>query len=151
MAADGGEVAPVGLFGESVTAVVIASADGGSEPKLALSPVELDFGIVQLGSTASRKIRLFNVGFSDLEILNITPAQAGGAFATYFTSPFTIPPRGQVLLTVEFRPGAAGPFATELLIDGSDSIEPHRVLLRGRTTPATTPGRVRAAGFEGGD
>jgi hypothetical protein len=103
-------VSDVGVRVESDTLAV---------PKqLGIGTRTVDFGTIDAGAAACRQIRLFNLGFAALTIVDVD--FTGTGFASFFGEPFAIPAYGFVGLPVCFQPVAAGSFSGELIVTSDD-------------------------------
>ena len=111
------------------------SASAGTPGALRVSGAPVDFGAVQVGTTATRTFTLTNSGGTAVTIQKSKPP-FGGAFSATSALPegTTITPGESVTETVAFTPTAAGPATATWAITGDDGS--HDVQLTG--TGATT-------------
>jgi PKD repeat protein len=112
-------------------AVVFASNGGNSTntvtgsavtaPRLAISPVSLDFGTVAVGANAQASFVLTNLGGATLS--NGVAAVSPGAFTIVSGTPFNLPGFGSTNLAVRFSPSSAGSFSNIVVLtsDGGNS------------------------------
>jgi hypothetical protein len=99
--------------------------DGGEETppqRVGVSPDSLDFGVVGLGGSKSRSVRISNFGFSNLTVHDVTTSTP--EVWTFFVEAFTIEPLGFVDLWVVFEPTSVGDTSGTLTIESSDPGEP---------------------------
>ncbi len=110
----GGGAAHVELLGLGISEVFGAS------------PTVANFGIVKAGtSSAPYEVTLTN---HSAETLTMAPAQLAGVAPEQFQVVFTaaqVPPAGQVVARVTYRPQVAGEHAAELRLLSSDPAVPH--------------------------
>ena len=105
----------------SATIIPVQGKAGG--PDIEVTPPELNFGQIALGTTGKRRILVENVGFSDLTVSQINPDTAGtGLFAVSRRS-FGVPRGDSVVIEVDFSPVAEGVVMSEILIQSDDSDE----------------------------
>ena len=114
--ASGREVTGVSFVGGAI--VQVTAPIGGAGGRAAIAPATLEFGRVSVGSSATRKVRVTNLGSSSLSILSVTPSLPD--FTSYFTEAFEIPAHGFVELEVVFRPAATGDCPGEIVIETDD-------------------------------
>ncbi|MCK4695519.1 MAG: hypothetical protein KAT74_07140, partial [Candidatus Cloacimonetes bacterium] len=97
-------------------------------PGIMINPKLLDFGIHTINTTSEVKnISIWNIGFSSLEINNIT-ASAGflikrdnyPQFGSFIT-PFSVEPDSTEIINVIFEPLAAGYYEDNIVIYSNDS------------------------------
>lgn len=138
-----GEIDVTTNDGEDV--VVGLGASAGAPGLLQFSSQTVDFGNVQVGSTASRTFTLTNAGGTAVNI-NKSKPPFGGDFAatTQLNEGTTIAPGQSVTETVTFTPPTTGPAtAGTWAITGDDTSGPHMIQFTGTGvtaggTPTTT-------------
>jgi len=97
----------------------------------------LAFGIVSVGSQASRTFGLFNVGSADVHVTSVARTAGSAAFTVVGPSAFTIPPGGQVDVQVQFAPTSYGPQTATFTVTSDDPQQPTiNVPASGETPPA---------------
>ena len=91
-------------------------------PEIASQPADkINYGRVDLGSSSSKTLKIYNIGLGDLKVSNITSTNT--SFTTNFTGPMTIP-GGEIRdIIVTFTPQAEGPSQATLTINNNDSNE----------------------------
>jgi hypothetical protein len=109
---------------------------------VSLSPWQLNFGNVPVGSSSSQSLLLRNVGSASLDISSI-------ATSTYFSQTNTcgssVAGGSNCAITVTFTPGASGVTAGQLIVTDSASGSPHIVALMGTGTTAVGPSQSGVA------
>jgi len=101
---------------------VLTSVGPQPGPQLSVSPQQLVFGDVTVGSTAEDSVTLANSGDANLEITAIT---LGGTSPAAFsivplTLPLTLVPGQTVPLEATFSPAVEGPVSAVVTIDSND-------------------------------
>jgi hypothetical protein len=109
----------LGTYGRSVFELTPASG-----PLLTVSG-NLNFGNVGVGHTATKVIRLSNVGSSDLTVNNITRTSGSSDFTVTGTFPATIAAGAFLDVTFNFAPGAIGPETAAFNISSNDQFQPN--------------------------
>jgi iron transport multicopper oxidase len=126
--------------GEDVAVGIAASA--GAPGMLQFSSEHLDFGNVQVGSTASKTFTLTNTGGTAV-VINKSKPPFGGDFAATTALPegTTLAPGKTITQTVTFTPTATGPATpSSWAITGDDSSGLHQIQFTGAgVTAAGTP------------
>jgi hypothetical protein len=96
----------------------------------------LAFGVVTLGSSATLPFSLFNVGSADVHVSSITRTAGSTAFTIVSpTPPLTIPPGGQVDVTVRYAPTTAGIQTATFTVTSDDPVQPTRSVPASGDTP----------------
>ncbi|MEM6325603.1 MAG: choice-of-anchor D domain-containing protein [Bacteroidota bacterium] len=90
-------------------------------PEIDVTPLTLDFGGVDVGSTADLMVTVSNAGDADLIITGAT--EDGDAFSIASALPGPIAPGGSAMITIRFAPAAIGPAAATLTITSNDADE----------------------------
>ena len=112
-------------------------------PDIQVTPMDVDFGDVDLGNSQSATVTIANVGDSDITISSIEIQQGGTDFS--ITSPLFLPvffsAGGSIQVEVTFTPSADGIALATLQIGSSDPDDPITdVILAGMGIGgATTP------------
>ncbi len=97
----------------------------GGGPDIDVMPLVLDFGRVSLMAPARRVVKIQNIGFAELEIMEIVPTSSSGASEFSWSRVGRILARNGVYdLEVTFQPTTAGRVTSELLIRSADQDEP---------------------------
>lgn len=138
-----GQPAPGVTFRGGVEVRVSAAGAGPPSQKIGFFPAAIDFGQVDPGGTARRRLRISNFGFSDLEVRDVGVSLP--EFSSFFGAAFTVPPFGFVELGVEFDPERSGFFSGDLVIASDDQRQPAIfVPLAGNSDPTlgVAPGRL---------
>ena len=105
---------------------------GPAAPQLALVQTSLDFGDVQLGSSRSLNLTLFNIGRAPL---NVSGVMAMPPFTPTFAGPVVISPGGLLTVPVTFAPSDVGPATANLTVQSNDPVQPVQIIsLRGEGT-----------------
>ncbi|MBC8252848.1 MAG: choice-of-anchor D domain-containing protein, partial [Ardenticatenia bacterium] len=94
---------------------------GSATPQLALVQASLDFGDVQLGSSHSLNLALFNLGNAPL---NVSAVTATPPFTPTFAGPAAIEPGGVLTVPVTFVPEDVGPATADLTVQSDDPLQP---------------------------
>ncbi len=91
-----------------------------------VSPESHDFGEVEVGSSATASVTLFNQGDADLTITSdaFSPNISSFSMTSPLTLPATIAPEETLDIEVSFAPVSAGSFSTVLQFGSDDSAEP---------------------------
>lgn len=109
----------IGTYGRSVFQLTFATG-----PLIAVN-ADLAFGVVALGSTATRIMQVFNVGSTDLHISSITHNGSNDFSITSGPpTPVTVIPGGEIDYTVTFTPTASGNETAGFAINSDDPIHP---------------------------
>lgn len=102
--------------------VRVALGGNGGGPDIDVTPLVLDFGRVSLMAPSRRVVQIANVGYAELEVMNVVNT-ATGTFSAPSVGRFLS--RGGVYdLIVEFQPTSAGRVGGELIINSDDQDEP---------------------------
>lgn len=107
------------LLAAATSALAVGCEDetvlGDVQPGLSVEPTAIDFGAVQLGTTASREVFVRNTGTGTLEVSVAAGNPFPGAYR-FDIDRDTVPPSGVAALTVRFTPEQLGDFPAELLL-----------------------------------
>ena len=122
-AAQGATLPLVIAFGENRSQAVNLPIAGVTPPpsQIDVSPAGLDFGDVNVGSSANATLTIRNTGAGSLTVnsLNIDSARFA---VTSPSAPFTVAPGGQQTVTVRFQPATAGRVTAAVLIGSDDPV-----------------------------
>ena len=138
---------------EAVTSLgnLIVNSDGGSSnisltgtsgapPELVVTPLSIDFGVVDGGASAARSFSVKNVGGLDLMITKSKPPSLGKFSAQTPLAEGTVVKAGQTLTeTVRFASTAVGAFSDTWLITGNDTSGLQTVTFSGSAVTAPMP------------
>ena len=124
-AAQGATLPLVIAFGESRSqAVNLPIAGVTPQPgQIDVSPAGLDFGDVNVGSSANTTLTIRNAGGGALTVSSINIDKAQFA-VTSPSAPFTVAPGAQRMVTLRFQPTAAGRVTAAVLIGSDDPANP---------------------------
>ena len=117
-------------------------------PVADVTPLSLDFGIVTVGSSATRTFTVANVGTAQL---TVTIANAAGTSAEFSASPasFTVDPGATATVTATYAPVDVGTDGGSFLVQTNDPNQPSvPVVITGTGAAAPTAGPP--PGFRGG-
>ena len=134
------------LFAQSLLTAVFLWAAYGSVPAHAIqvTPLAYDFGEVEVGSSSSTSITIFNdTGHSHtLTTVAFTPESSPDfSIATALDLPMTLPSLGRLEVEVVFSPSTAGLLLADLQIHAIDSsLKIVSVSLQGGTGTPPLPG-----------
>ncbi len=114
----------VATYGRS--AFELTSATG---PLLAING-SMAFGSVDVGSTATRTVQLFNVGSTDLHVNGFSLSGGSAEFSIISgpATPVTILPGSHIDFTVQFAPASAGDKTATFQISSDDPFQPSLTL-----------------------
>ncbi len=118
--------------------MVLSPADG---PDITVTPMSLDFGLVEVGSSSSTEnVTVTNEGAANLIIGNLSINNNQFSVTSGNISDQTLIPGASANITVGFTPGSTGAHSANLTIPSNDADEnPVNVLLSGNgTEPPTT-------------
>ena len=100
----------------------------------------LAFGVVVPGSSATLTFSLFNVGSADLHVASITRTAGSAAFTIVGPNPpFTIPPGGEVDVTVRYAPTTFGIQTATFTVTSDDPVQPTVAVPASGDTPPAPP------------
>ena len=125
-AAQGATLPLVIAFGESRSQAVNLPVAGVTPPppgQIGVSPAGLDFGDVNVGSSANATLTVRNVSAGSLTVNSINTDNARFAVVSPPT-PFTVPPGAQRMITLSFQPTAVGRVDASALIGSDDPLNP---------------------------
>jgi uncharacterized repeat protein (TIGR01451 family) len=119
---------------------VALSGTGGNQPVMAITPRDINYGSVPVGTTATQTFTITNTGGTDLTI-NISKAPGGAGFTAATSLPeSTLIPAGQTVTErVDFTPTAVGSASDTWAITGDDAGGRQVVTFHGTGTAAVTP------------
>jgi Abnormal spindle-like microcephaly-assoc'd, ASPM-SPD-2-Hydin len=102
-------------------------------PAMAVSPVALDFGLVQVGEVARQSVTVANSGEVPLHLSGLVFAGPGDPFVVAGLESDQVLPGASVGFTVAFAPLLIEPFEEELRVESDDPVTPAlSVSLRGQ-------------------
>jgi hypothetical protein len=111
---------------------------GGAIPEHCDNPAAYDFGDIPVGETGDADFTIRGTGFDsivwDVEIEDDT----GDAFSVTDAPEFPAEITGSIDISVDFTPGAVGPYTAALRIDSTDLTDPWFVYLSGAGVSAET-------------
>ena len=105
---------------DAVTVPIQLQGLGVGVPNISVAPDQLDFGTVTVGQSLTLTLTVSNTGTGDLRVDPITSTNPRFSVVSP-TGPFTVAPREQQLVTVQFRPTTAGGQSAELRIASNDA------------------------------
>ena len=120
----------------------IALAGTGMAPGLSLTPTELDFGSVEVGTTSlTRSVTLENTSNLPLTLdsVTITGDFADAVTGTCTAAPFTLAASANCTLDVIFAPTSTGPHNGELAVASNAPTSPDSITLTGTGVAAGAP------------
>jgi Abnormal spindle-like microcephaly-assoc'd, ASPM-SPD-2-Hydin len=88
---------------------------------MSLSPASLNFGNVNVGSTAAQNMQLSNTGNASITITQVA-ASGTGISVSGVTTPLTISPSQSVTVAVHFAPTSAGATTGSLTVTNSQGV-----------------------------
>ncbi|RMD96954.1 MAG: choice-of-anchor D domain-containing protein, partial [Calditrichaeota bacterium] len=124
---------------------VVSAAPATPVPDISVSPLALDFGTVDTGTSSDLVVTISNVGTADLQVTGLSFANGNPVYSLVSppATPFTITPGGTpVDVTVRFSPTVAQTELDTLVIANDDPDEnPVKVSLTGtgQTPPPSEP------------
>jgi hypothetical protein len=126
-------------FSASTLVAVDASAGGPPGQRISFAPELLQFDAVAAGQSSRRRLRITNLGFSELHLYTVATTLA--EFSTYFPSCempdeacMTVPSYGSFVLPIEFSPSGSGIYAADVVVHSNDATRsPLHIPLRGRS------------------
>jgi len=95
-------------------------------PNVAVSPLFIDFGTVEVGQTSSATVSVLNRGAATLSVVSVS-SSAPGAFVTR-TAPFSLGPNEQRDLETSFEPSSEGDFLASITIASDDPRRPEVIV-----------------------
>jgi len=121
----------VTIDGTTYAAVPFDLDTGGgmSGPGIAVDKMDLDFGNVTAGGSATMTVNIQSVGTDDLHVNSITITDAGN-FSVDKTV-FTLAPQATEMVTVTFQPTAGGDFTADMSIESDAPYNPVVIHLQG--------------------
>lgn len=127
----------------SVTVPFRGSGVSGA-PLLAISPRDVDFGSVPIGSTVSRTFDVSNIGNLLLTITKAAPPAAPFGVALPIPEGQQLPPAAVIHQTVTFSPTASGAASGVYLITANDGQGAIPVTVHGIGSPSATGSAIPA-------
>lgn len=115
-----------------------------TQPRLSLSPANVDFGSVSIGTTDTSVLTIGNSGAADLTISLVTLTGADFGL-TGISTPRTIPAGQTVPVTVSFKPTASGAVSGNIAIVSNDSTNATANVALTGTGSTTTVGKLTAS------
>ena len=100
-------------------------------PFITFAPGEADFGLLPLGRTRSIEVRVFNRGFTSLNVSGIA-LTGSSAFSVSATTLLTIATNSSKTFLVRFTPGTQGDHTGVIEFTHNESATKYRLPLRGR-------------------
>jgi hypothetical protein len=138
----------VHVFGGVATLVTSAGdfgvpVSGSAVPpsQINITPYDLNFGDVTVGSSSQMSFEIGDEGGEPLTITQSTPPSTDGFSATTTLNvPSDIPGNSSIEETVQFSPTTTGPLASNWLITGNDGSGLQTVTFTGTGVPASSGG-----------
>lgn len=112
-------------FGENRSQAVNLPIAGltPSPGQIDVSPAGLDFGDVNVGSSANATLTIRNAGGGALTVTSFSVDSTRFA-VTSPSAPFTLAPGGEQMVTLRFQPAAAGQVTSAVVIGSDDPVNP---------------------------
>ena len=104
------------------TRIPLQGKAGG--PDIEVTPLELNFGQIVLGTSGKKRILVSNIGYSDLTISSVNGDVAATGNFTVDMVAVTIPSGSAEVIEVTFTPTIEGQVNSQVLISSDDSDEP---------------------------
>ncbi len=95
-------------------------------PNVAVSPLFIDFGTVEVGQSSSATVEVSNRGNAALSVISVS-SSAPGAFVTR-TPPFSLGPNERCDLKMSFEPSSEGDFLASITIASDDPRRPEVIV-----------------------
>ncbi|WP_211268854.1 choice-of-anchor D domain-containing protein [Actinoplanes subtropicus] len=130
----------------AVTVPVTGTAVAGA-PQLTITPEDVDFGTVPVGTTVTKTFDIADTGNLLLTITKAAPPTAPFGVPTPIAEGQQLSPGDVIHQTVTFTPTTAGTATGTYLITGNDNTGAHTVTVHG---VGTTPAGVAVPGPDGG-
>lgn len=105
-------------------ALLADSGTATTEPDISVTPGSVDFGSVDVGSSASQKITVSNAGSDDLTVTDVSLSGADAGEFGESEGGFTLPPGDTRDVTVSFSPTSDGAKSADLLVESNDPDTP---------------------------
>lgn len=96
---------------------------GGGTPNISIPVTEIDFGLTEIGQTASRQLTVFNIGTATLSVDSVQLSNPRFVIDSP-TFPLSIPANGSAILNVTFTPQTYGAQSGNLRVFSTDPGEP---------------------------
>ncbi len=119
------DVILTGTGDKDVTSAVYPGGVSIQSPKISL-PDSLYFGNIPLEKVAQKRLLIRNDGEVELTVSKVSFLDDAAVSTTEI--PFTIVPKGQQELSIEYTPQQKGPFATTLLLYSNDPENPMKTV-----------------------
>jgi hypothetical protein len=103
------------------TRVTITGRAGG--PDIEVTPMQLNFGQIAIGTSSKRRVLIENVGYSDLTVTAINGDADGTRVFTVDRNAGVVPSGGSLVLEVDFTPVAEGAVSSRIIISSDDTDE----------------------------
>ncbi len=111
----------------------------GIAPVIVLSPSSIDYGSLQVNTTASSNLTIKNTGTASLVISNLSLSGTNASEFSYSAAlPITIAPNTQNVVSVTFAPQGTGSRTATLNLTSNAAGSPHSVALSGTATSLGT-------------
>ncbi len=113
---------------------ILLQGEGADDPvcDLEIVPERLNFGMVNVGESASRNVAIRNLGTAECHVIEVSDPDGDGAAAYVFSSlplpGFAIGPGAQEELTVRYSPTDAGPHRANFTVISDDYFKPVRTV-----------------------
>ena len=98
-------------------------------PEISLSHSSIDFGEIEVGTSAERTVQIDNIGIVGLKIQSIN--LSGGKASPFEILPLVqddIPPGQNRVMTIAFTPSTDGAFSAEIVITSNDPNTPTKTI-----------------------
>lgn len=105
----------------SPTRIPVNGTAGG--PDIQVSPMQINFGQVAIGTVAKRRILVENVGYSDLTVSMVSGDVASVGTYSVDRNAFAVPPGGAQIIELSYRPLTEATHASRVLISSDDADE----------------------------
>jgi hypothetical protein len=116
-----GLVSIVSNAANSPATVPLSGTGTTATSTMALSPVSLNFGNVNAGSSTTQSLQLANTGNSSVTVTQVA-ASGAGISVSGAAVPVTLAPTQSVALSVTFAPTAAGATSGSVTVTNSDGV-----------------------------
>lgn len=112
------------LGGDPLLPIEIAVLGRAGGPKVDVTPLRLDFGLVALGTTHTKRLLVTNTGFDPLVVADVDADTAGTSAFSVSTTSFTLPVGGAQVVEAIFDPQIEGDVASSIVFDTNDLANP---------------------------
>jgi len=106
--------------------VVSLSGTCFAAPRIAVDPLALDFGSIEIGGSGTLPVNVTNVGSGDLTIASVTAAGAG--FSSDFGGALVLAPNASAAIQVTYNAQTVGEASGTLTIASNDAEHPETVV-----------------------